>query len=1478
MKRIVRAFAWACALGSVAGAGRAADLTWISESDGDWTDAAHWNALVYPGQVASDNAFLTNAVPGLYRVTLDRNPANPVPAIVISNAVGEAWLQITNCAYTVTSELRLRQGARLRLDKAAVSGIAGGSFNMLGTDPALYLNEGAYLQTAGNVNMFPSGSSGQTGLVSSLTGEFGIWNLSNNAWFIAPAGLQNLLRIERAQVENFDRVFVGSSGGISNTLVIANGARLIFGKGSSVRSAEGDGASWNGMLITGEGTFFDLRGGYHYIGGSTGNNQTGNWFRVEHGAVVTNSTLEWAVTSVGRSNLDKNENRYEIDSGGRVYARAFAVGPLNTHHGNILSVTGAGSLLYHLSDGITVGNGTSVGNTLRIGDGGRIENAGTITIRENSILDFTEGLLAANAMDYREAQYTLGADCVFRGRGGTWDFQNGLVLADGSILEGAGTFHGNGDGVEAEAGARLRPGADAPGELTVNNLTWQSGAIYVCRMADLASAPGAGWSLLNAPELEVDATALAPVVIALDSMGAAVANFEADGRYMLRIMDVPDWAEDDFDADLFELDDAALQLPEEPTASWTLAHIDYGLYLVYGDAETYDPADAVWKVAQSGNWSVDANWEEETAPGSDPARVLEFGGGAAPYFSTNNNAGTFQVNKLLLTGNTAFTNAISGNALEINGADGGLYKTGLGSALSASSSYAISNAIVLADTARFAGPALGGTVMLAGSVGGTGALIKEGLWNLALGADNDFVGNVVMNSPDAWLRVDTALGLGANDLYISNGWVRVSVPFVFAGDAAMRKAIATGSGSFWDMGANSLTLGPKAEAVVTNAARLVCGALTLAGDGDTLTQLLVADGSRLTSSAASFIGNDTSGSFLRLTGAGSRWDMGTQHLSVGSGAGVMNNALTLDAGTVLAGINVLYCGNGAAAQNNVFTNAGSLTASLIRVGVGGGIGNGMLVCDAGAVTITGTTVPPLQIGEGAGARDNWVHVTGVGTTLKYSAGNARAFHVGEANTSNNWLRVDNGAFMDFGYTCHIGRANARGNSLIIADGGNVIQKHTSSSLRIGDESGAVSNSLWITGQDSRLRVGTWLLAGNSSGTSNWIRVENGGRADCGNIYAGRDRYNFDNSVVVADNGSIYSSGSAFIAGGGDSVSNRVEISGAGSLWSQSGPVRLCSGIAAAVGNNVRNHIRIRDGAVASGITTLDIASGPNDASNSVIVAEGGLLYSTGQTIVGNHASAEHNRILVTGANSLWHAGGANLIVGLAGSADNELVIDQGGRVAGIGTLTVAAGNRAILAGGTLELTAASIADAPFAVGDGAQSATLTLLGGEAAFSEGLTVATRGWLEGTGTVESETAIYGTLDPGTLAGPGSIAHVGPLSFMAGSTSRIEILAYTSPGSGWDLVTVEDGALTLNGDLRVLLTDGFMPEAGQSFLVMTNETHDIAGSFANVVNNRVRVYADESDPHVGWITVQIEPRSVTLGAFSPPGPPPPTMFRIF
>jgi hypothetical protein len=221
---------------------------------------------------------------------------------------------------------------------------------------------------------------------------------------------------------------------------------------------------------------------------------------------------------------------------------------------------------------------------------------------------------------------------------------------------------------------------------------------------------------------------------------------------------------------------------------------------------------------------------------------------------------------------------------------------------------------------------------------------------------------------------------------------------------------------------------------------------------------------------------------------------------------------------------------------------------------------------------------------------------------------------------------------------------------------------------------------------------------------------------------------------------------------------------------------------------------------------------------------------------------------------------------------NALTIDGGGAVSHVNLLLVATNNAVDLAGGILQAGRIGFTnDAAFAVGDGVQSALLVLTNtGRSGFSPGLRIGNQAGLQGSATLECGPAglvlaAGGTLSPG-IGGIGCFTNNGTVTLQAGSESRFELAAATAPGTGWDFLSVTNGALALGGTLKPVLRGDFVPAASDRFLIMTNAGEaSVSGSFDNAGHGQaVIVYGEDGETEAGLLSVELGDRGVVLSAF--------------
>jgi len=434
---------------------------------GYWTNTTSWTGVSYPGVGGTDSAYLTNQVALAYTNILDAKINNAIVNLAISNALGEAWLVVTNTALTNSTSLALHNGGRLQIDNGGTVR-ANSGFTWGGTNGAIYLNNGGQLFTAGALTM----SGGTTGLVTSAsgTGNGGVWNRNAQALAIGNSTDNNLLRIT-------DGAVVTNSGGISlsgnrNSLLVTSGGKL-FGAGAITFGTSGntftleDGfwthsaaaltinGSSNALNILG-GTVSNVVGGLT-VGGAAGANfnslivtnggrliMGGGIIRVgatvnpanpggsDNTVILSNSVLlsgsDAHYIGLGSSNNAMTVLGQTLWNGGNQFLIVGWAGATN----NALTVSGATLTNFN---SLRVGaSGNSVSNQMIIKDGAQafVTGSANIGIHTSDSNNKFNSLIVSNG-----GQLFVGAGLTLGSTGGTG---NTLRVTDGGQLFGAGVI------------------------------------------------------------------------------------------------------------------------------------------------------------------------------------------------------------------------------------------------------------------------------------------------------------------------------------------------------------------------------------------------------------------------------------------------------------------------------------------------------------------------------------------------------------------------------------------------------------------------------------------------------------------------------------------------------------------------------------------------------------------------------------------------------------------------------------------------------------------------------------------------------------------------------------------------------------------------------------------------------------------------------------------------------------------------------
>ncbi|WP_395746045.1 autotransporter domain-containing protein [Prosthecobacter sp.] len=373
------------------------------------------------------------------------------------------------------------------------------------------------------------------------------------------------------------------------------------------------------------------------------------------------------------------------------------------------------------------------------------------------------------------------------------------------------------------------------------------------------------------------------------------------------------------------------------------------------------------------------------------------------------------------------------------------------------------------------------------------------------------------------------------------------------------------------------------KSLTVNGTMSISGSSKLALTGDTRVDngSMTLNAGVILSSVNSLIGTDPgqSGS-VTVTGADAQWNSSAD-LNVGfQGA---NTSLTISDGGLVSA-NFTKIGGYVSSTGNVVTVTGSgsqlLSTNDLLVGYGGN-GNTLTISDGATATNVNAFVG-FRFDAASSSNDNSVSVTGPGSLWT----NTGTFYLGEYGT---------------------------GNSLSVSDGGKVTVTGSGKDAVVGDQAGSTGNSLTVTGAGSEFSNAATFYLGKSGG-GNTLSVLNGGTMTTNNVRLGGNAGSDSNSATVSGSGSVWNiSGTQFRVGSGGS-GNTVTISSGGAVNVTTGLTLLGRD----VGSN--NNTLTITGA-GSTLTTTELTIGRNGTGNTLTVADGGSLSTTGS---GNILIAENS--------------------------------------------------------------------------------------------------------------------------------------------------------------------------------------------------------------------------------------------------------------
>lgn len=424
------------------------------------------------------------------------------------------------------------------------------------------------------------------------------------------------------------------------------------------------------------------------------------------------------------------------------------------------------------------------------------------------------------------------------------------------------------------------------------------------------------------------------------------------------------------------------------------------------------------------------------------------------------------------------------------------------------------------------------------------------------------------------------------------------VSFFPTGNATYAGSV-DGPGTWTKLGPNTLTY--TGTNTMLGTLILNGGTFTISGGrvtdyGTTFTSgmLVITNGGFFRAGAPSATAFSTPNSYTTnviVSGASSTLDASAGYLNVGI-AGTTGSVVLVDGGTI--------------------TNV-----SVAIPQVSGANFCALIVTNGGAVRSFGT----FAIGRGAGNTGNYAVFQGAnGNTPSTLFNNGAAFYIGlAANTTGNWMRVDNGgAVTNIGTAITIGAgSSAVGNYLIVANGGRI---DTVIAAQIGRASPASGNYLAVTngGVVTILGASIGAAATYAGMTGNYVRVDNGTvNSGAGAITIGTMPSSVGNYLSVVNSGQVFAA-SLSLGGASGGNGNWVQVmsggllecgnylsnfvGGAGNTISNLGGIFQFTSATPTVVPNGTNNLVISNGSVSfRGVTTADVfcnqSGKPLDSTN-----------------------------------------------------------------------------------------------------------------------------------------------------------------------------------------------------------------------------------------------------------------------------------------
>lgn len=716
---------------------------------------------------------------------------------------------------------------------------------------------------------------------------------------------------------------------------------------------------------------------------------------------------------------------------------------------------------------------------------------------------------------------------------------------------------------------------------------------------------------------------------------------------------------------------------------------------------------------------------------------------------------------------------------------------------------------------------------------------------------------------------------------LGNGGSITTTNFTRQGTFTLNGGTFTVDGGVFDNNASAFNIGTfgNASFVLQNGATTT--GVTSVAVGNTaasnIRRFEILSGSTLTTTATSFVGS-SGGGLMRVSGAGSTWNA-SNIITIGDGGSLGNGTLIVEnGGNVTTNGNILQTGTGGTAGTLTVQSGGTVTAGNVNLGAVAGPTSTATVSGSGSILnasnlfVGGTSASDggtTTLTLGAGSTTNVTTLTRIRApgTLNLAGGTLNTFNLtrtGGFNFTDGTLRMTGGSFAWNSTNLDLVGGGVGQNPHLIFEGNTTSSGISNLNVGSNSQEGTVTigagATLGTTGVTINQR-GTLNLEGGTlglatftkTGTFNWnsgtMRFNSGANLNDGTLTAMLGTaHSLGNGKTISSLGTLTSSAALTLDGG--AVTGATTLNNDATLTLNQGSVT-----ANTFNNNAGRIVQLNGTTSLTGTTAINNSGTLRMNSQTASLSGGGLSNNASGTISGtgqiNNSLTNNGTVRVTGSEHLLFTGSGNLNVMNMNLAGGTLEFTQtlfnrdGAAITGRGTLITSSatpGGLGLTNEGLMSFSAGTT-DVYGDVDNDSDGRIVTGGAGITTFFDdvvhnGLEIRTfggsrtvffgnqsgAGAFTGTGVVE----YAGDLRPGNS--PANVTYEGDVFFNSSAGLFIELGGLT-PGTQYDRLTVA-GLVTVDGLLDVATIGGFVPTAGNQFIIIDNGGTDaVQGTFSGL-----------------------------------------------